>query len=229
MHPEERKRNPLISRHELNKPIVVGVATMNGREQALDLMLASIRNQTMRPDKVFVYHNGRNKDLADNGKFYGLSQLKEPCIYLSMDDDLMYCSTYIEQLVNEVLRHKTIVTHHGRKLRGKGKDYYRDHLAYQCTKINEIETIIDVAGTGVTAFDTSYFNPVGIINDARLRMSDLLFSLEAKKQGKVIQLCTHGRNFVSQLPFDEETSCFGVHKNDCSTQNKIADEILEFY
>jgi hypothetical protein len=84
---------------------------------------------------------------------------------------------------------------------------------------------IDVAGTGVTAFDTDYFNPTEIYKSEYKRMSDLVFSLEAKKQGKTILLTTHKKGFVMQIDIDQTTSCHAIESVNPINQNKLADEI----
>jgi len=60
-----------------------------------------------------------------------------------------------------------------------------------------IEALIgDVIGTGVTAFDTRYFHPKGLFDHEYQKMSDLIFSLEAKIQGKITGIFPHRANWI---------------------------------
>ena len=229
MNAEERKRNPLVSvsKFKPSKPIVIGIATFKGREKALERCIESLNKQTIPYSEIHIYNNEENVDLTDNGKFYGLlSEKANDCYYFSCDDDLIYPPTYISDMVQAIEQHKCIVTHHGRKLRGTNRDYYRGHYSLRCLARNVREMEIDVAGTGVTAFSTEYFNPRGIIFDKRHRMSDCLFSLLAAQQQKKIIILKHLLGYIKQSEVDETKSCFGREHKNCKLQNQIADEIF---
>lgn len=228
MHPNERKNNPLntIHRFKVDKPIYVGIATFKGREESLKKTIYSLNNQLIKPTKIFIYDNENSENLTDNGKFYKLKDLG-PCYYFSCDDDLFYSFHYIEQMIADIKRHNAIITHHGRILNGLDLNYYRGHKTFRCLDDNRFTGQIDVAGTGVTAFDTDYFNPSEIYKSQYKRMSDLVFSLEAKRQGKVIMLTPHKRGFVIQNDIDQSTSCHATESINPINQNKIANEIYK--
>jgi hypothetical protein len=63
-------------------------------------------------------------------------------------------------------------------LTGKNKNYYDGHLVYLYYGSLKEEKIVDVAGTGVMAFDTNIFRP-NLWKSPNYKMSDLLISLEA--------------------------------------------------
>ena len=67
----------------------------------------------------------------------------------------------------------------------------------------EEDVMIDVCSTGVCAFSTKYFHPKGLAHHELLKMSDLTFGLEAKKQGKVIACCKHSIGWLNPLFNDE--------------------------
>lgn len=220
MHYAERKRTPLIAKRRIK--IVVGMATFKGREKFLKKTIESLRFQV---DEINIYNNEMNPDLTDNGKFYFLQNYKEPVIYLSCDDDIIYPPTYAQDMVKSIQECKSIVTHHGRKLQRQGVSYYHGHTAYRCTGLVNKRRIIDVAGTGVTGFNTAYFNPVHIYKSKDLKMSDLVFSLEAKKQKKTITLITHKAGYIIAQPVPRDQTIYGNHKNNDSRQSILADEI----
>lgn len=220
MHPDERKRTPLIAKRRLK--VIVGIATFKGREKSLEKVIESLKYQC---DKIIIYDNEVNEDLTDNGKFYGLTQIKEPCYYFTCDDDLHYPVDYVAQMIRAIERTGTIVTHHGRILQGCDKSYYREHKAIRCLGMNQVETIIDVPGTGVTAFRTDYFNPIGLHKSKDKRMSDLVFALEAKNQGKQITVLKHSQGWIKQLPIDNATSIHTTEHKSEQRQIQIANEI----
>jgi glycosyltransferase involved in cell wall biosynthesis len=202
-------------------PIIVGIATFKGREELLKRTIESLDGQV---DKIIIYDNELNTDLTDNGKFYGLTLQKKACYYFSCDDDIIYPSNYIQHTIQAIEKYNCIVTYHGRKLKGKGLEYYHGHDAYSAFKNVSQDMQIDIAGTGVTAFKTSYFNPIDLINSQYKKMSDVIFSLEAKKQNKKILMLTHGQEWIK-----EQRTKINIHTEqikNSQTQTKLCDEIL---
>jgi hypothetical protein len=59
-------------------------------------------------------------------------------------------------------------------------------------------------------------------------MFDLVFSLEAKKQGKKILLGKHDANWIKLQNIPLENTIYGMEVKDCSIQNSLADEILSY-
>lgn len=229
MHYNERKKKPLLAILETEnkeKPVYIGIATFKGREECLKKTIESLENQSLKPKHIFVYNNEDNVDLTDNGKFYGLTQIKEDCIYLSCDDDLIYYKDYIKDMVQAIDKYKCIVSHHGRKLLGLNRNYYRGHKVYYCLHKNETETEIDVAGTGVTGFDTSYFNPKELVFSKLHRMSDCIFSLLAAENNKKIMVLKHNVKDFIQQEIELETSCHYTQSRSCDEQNRIANKIV---
>ncbi|HJZ24431.1 MAG TPA: hypothetical protein VJ201_08340 [Candidatus Babeliales bacterium] len=204
------------------KPVVIGIATYAGREESLKQVLISLSKQC---DQIVLYDNEVNPNLTDLGKFYGLYDLKESVYYLCCDDDIVYGDTYVKDMVSAIERTGTIVSHHGRQLLGLGRSYYRGHKSFRCLGSVLKEEVIDVAGTGVAGFDTEYFNPIDLIYSKDMKMSDLVFSLEAAKQNKTITILRHNAGYLKSLPQDEKKSIWFEHRKNHSRQNEIADEI----
>jgi hypothetical protein len=201
---------------------IVGMATTAERLRYANLAIESLRDQC---DEIHLYNNGVElEDLTDNGKFFGLTYYDEPVYYFSVDDDLIYPSNYIEQLVKEIEETQSIVTHHGRILRGENHDYYRGHYAFHCLSEQPNRCKIDVAGTGVTGWRTDYFDASNIWAAEDKLMSDLVFSLEAAKQEKNIMLMPHRNNWFKYL---DVPNTIHEHFMNRSTkrQTEIANEI----
>lgn len=175
---------------------------------------------------LYVYDNSKHLlNLTDNGKFYGLTKLKEPCYYFSCDDDLIYPVNYIPDMIEKIKEHKCIVSHHGRTLTREGVPYYKGHKSFRCLGDVLYDEVIDVPGTGVTAFDTSYFNPVDLWKSPDLKMSDLVFALEAAKQNKKIVVLKHKMGYIKHGDINLKDTIWSQEQGN-KRQTEIADEIL---
>lgn len=166
------------------------------------------------------------EDLTDNGKFYSLDKLDEPEYYFTCDDDLIYPPDYVSKTIRHIENYQMIVSYHGRKLIAKDVRYYEDHKFYHCLNDVPVSKKVDVCGTGVSAFRTDYFHPKGIAHNPIHRMSDLLFSLEAAKQGKKLGVFEHAAGWFKFIDYQE--SIFNTEqKNGQDSQIELANQIYE--
>src|SRR6185369_715852 len=189
--------------------VTANIATQKSRLPVLPDMLASIYDQVdeirvhineydeevahaltdwqlyrkqLFPFELKLKFSGGGPDMADNAKFHFLNAVTEPELYLPCDDDIIYPADYVERIKADIAKHPGhIITYHGRIILAKGLEYYHAHQCFKFFKNQELDYPVDIAGTGVCAFNTSLFKPSTIANDPRKRMSDLLFSLEAAK------------------------------------------------
>ena len=209
------------------KPVVIGMATFNGegRSKSLSQAIASLLGHEA---KLILYDNSKHFiNLTDNGKFYGLSKLTEPCYYFTCDDDLIYPPSYIPDMIAKIEEHKCIVSHHGRILTREGIPYYKGHKSFRCLNDISNDELIDVPGTGVTAFDTEYFNPTELWKSNDLRMSDLIFGLEAAKQDKKIMVLKHKIGYITHSTAINLKDTIWHKEQGNPRQTEIADEILK--
>jgi hypothetical protein len=188
--------------------VVVGIATMAGRNKNLPRVIQSLKDQC---DDIHIYDNSRNEvDFADNGKFYFLQYYKEPVYYFACDDDIIYPPTYIVDMIEAIERLGTIVTHHGRVILGRDRQYYNGHKVVSYRHDNNVEQLVQVAGTGVVGFRTDYFNPINIYQSKFQRMSDIVFSLDAMEQEKKIHVLKHHANYFHVLDVPVHETIHGV-------------------
>ncbi len=183
-----------------------------------------IQDLSGRDGKVFSLMPDGNK--TDNGKFISLDYLSEPEYYFTMDDDIIYPPDYVERTIEAIETYGTIITYHGRILLGQHRNYYHGHKSFHCLGDQKGNHKIDVAGTGVTAFDTRYFHPKGLAGHEHQKMSDIIFSLEAAKQGKTIACMNHKRGWLTDIKHEE--TIHGTESRRCKVQNQLADEIYKF-
>jgi hypothetical protein len=189
--------------------ISINIATQPSRLEQLKRTVESLYNQA---DVIRIYLNGFKKipklpnpdgkitytqgeDLTDNGKFYFLKEQAKDEYYFTCDDDIIYPSDYIEKTKELIDKFNCIVTYHGRILKEGCETYYGCHEEFRFHETILNNMWIDVAGTGVCGFHTSYFKPK-IWNTQHNRMSDIVFSLEARKQNKKIMLASHSQNWM---------------------------------
>lgn len=208
--------------------IVVGIATMEGRNKNLPRVIQSLKDQV---DDIHIYDNSRNEvDLADNGKFYFLQYYKEPIYYFACDDDIIYPPTYIADMIETIKRLGTIVTHHGRVILGRDRRYYTGHKVVSCRQQNNVEELVQVAGTGVVGFRTDYFNPVNIYASKFQRMSDIVFSLAAMEQGKKIHVLKHSANYFQIIDIPVHETIHGVEsKGNQAFQILLTNKIYDLW
>jgi hypothetical protein len=215
----------------------INIATMPSRIDQLGATLESLKGQA---DEIRLYLNGfdyvptfikenttyfKGEDLTDNGKFFGLSFIEEDEYYFTLDDDIIYPPTFVRDMIQGIETYGTIVTMHGRILVDKDVSYYRGHEFFHCANTVEDAYYIDVSGTGVTAFDTRYFKPTEIYSSSDKCMSDIVFGLEAKRQGKKIVILPHEVGYIR--PQVVEDSIYSRHSKNEARQIELANEIFD--
>jgi len=149
-------------------------------------------------DKVYIYDNTKSQDYTDNGKFFYLQHQSAPCYYFSADSDIIYPNNYVQHTIELINKFRTIITYHGRILKRPVESYYRKNQIFDFRGEQPLDMFVDVGGTGVMGFRTDDFNPVDIYKSEFKCMSDLVLSLEAKKQGKRIICAAHKQNWIIQ-------------------------------
>ena len=164
--------------------VIVNIATKGDRPVQLKRVVNCLRKQV---EVINIYDNSKAIDYTDNAKFFYLQFQKEPCYYLTCDDDLFYPGNYVEKMIADIERYGCIVSYHGRRFTDGIPDYYNSgHFSVHHWKQLDSPEYLDVAGTGCTGFRTDYLNPLDIYKSEYKCMSDLVFSLEAAKEGKQI-------------------------------------------
>jgi hypothetical protein len=218
----------MIIHNDKEYKIVIGMATMNSRDPKPTIN--SLNNQTISYDELYIYNNDHNNyNATDNGKFYYFDDIydnEDNIIFFSVDDDLIYHNTYIEYTINQIFKHNCIITYHSRTIINKPNNYYiNDYCKYlPYSKENNQIVIVDIAGTGVTAFCTDYFKPYFIFNSEYKRMSDLIFSQEAMKNSKIIIHPEHHQNLITSNQHDLQNSCYYTELNN-NIQTELANNI----
>jgi len=168
--------------------------------------------------------NGKGQ--ADLHKFKWIPD-NEDEYYFTLDDDILYPDDYVNRTLAKMQEHRgCIITYHGRQLVGKDLPYYTGHKSHTFAQGQYQDIRIDVAGTGVCAFDTRYFRPIGLHQDNFVMMSDLGMSLYAAREGVKIMSCTKEYSWIRTIDVIDNRSIFELYKNKPTPdQNRIANEI----
>lgn len=200
---------------------IASIATSGRRPNQLQRTVDSLMGQV---DQLYLYDNSRLLNITDNAKFYGLRLISEPCYFFTCDDDIIYPANYVEK-TKEHLKDHPVVTYHGRILNINRSRYYGGHKEYSFQSQQE-GRVIDVAGTGVLAFNTSTINPVEILTDKRHFVTDLLFSLLCAQKSIPIYLAPHPAGWIKQQEvFDGIMR--SQKKTDQSLQVNLCNEIYQ--
>jgi len=174
------------------------IASIADKGDRPDQLRKAVNSLIKQCDEVHIYDNRKSRDYTDNAKFHYLSSLREHCYYFTGDDDIIYPNNYVQHTIELINKFRTIITYHGRILKRPVESYYRKNQIFDFRGEQPLDMFVDCGGTGVMGFRTDDFNPVDIYKSEYKCMSDLVLSLEAKKQGKRIICAAHKQNWIIQ-------------------------------
>ena len=213
--------------------ISVNIASLPEREEQLKRTVESLINQV---DEINICLNNydynpfegvekvnvvfSNNSLGDAGKFLFLDTFEG--YYFSCDDDLIYDPNYIKDTIKEVDKYG-VVSYHGRSfLKYPIESYYKSPaIRNRCLAKQDYTEPVDIAGTGVMAFDTKRFKPNFSIFK-RANMSDIWVSCYAKSQGIKIWGLKHSSDYFTYQ--EVPNTIYNDKVNNCEYETKIVNE-----
>jgi glycosyltransferase involved in cell wall biosynthesis len=193
-------------------PVVVGICSIPEREASLRRTLRSIAPQC---DRIHLYldryetvpaflqdlpvpvHVVRSQDvpgLRDNGKFIELDRLSkagEDAYYLTTDDDIEYPPDYVNTMIKALqsFDDQVVVGVHGVTLQDEPKGYYTSRrMVHAFWRELERPRLVNVLGTGTTAFRAANFPGFSLDHFAQPGMADLYLARECQRRG-VAMVC----------------------------------------
>lgn len=218
---------------------ICGLATVPGREEALKDTIRSIVNQV---DKIFVYQNGfkcaiddptgkveiissldTKIDMGDAGKFFAVDRFPN-CYYFSIDDDLIYPSDYVNQMIAllDEYKNRAIVSCHGRIMKSGARSFYKDiQENFRCLDKVDVEKFIHFGGTGVMAFHTRFVKFK--FQDCKApNMADIWMGLFARENQIPIVIKKHDSGWILHSDkFDENETIFRKYKSRHGIQDRL--------
>ena len=135
-------------------------------------------------------------DLGATGKFFWCEKIKG--IHLTVDDDIMYPSDYVETILSGMKRNKNcIVTFHGSIL--KTKKYREKELLSHFAKHTAEDISVSVGGTGVMAYYSK--DVVFSLDTFQSNLwADGWVAIQAKRENIPIIALKHDKDWLKPLP-----------------------------
>ena len=205
---------------------IVNVATYN-RINSLVKSIESIYDQCDEINICLNNHNGEIPDIlyrdkinlffTDNSKgdaFKFLMLEESDGYFLTIDDDLIYPSGYVDYMVNKSKEHNNskIITLHGRSFSSFPiVSYYKSASErYACLDEVKNDVIVQFGGTGVMCFHTSLLK-VSINDFLYPNMADIWIGKFAKQKNIPILCLQHTKGYIKYTPqittiYDESSS-----------------------
>lgn len=231
----------------IHEKVYVSVCSIPKREKSLEQTLLSLYNQV---DKIFVYldkyievpqflkvlkkvqilrsQDYPNNDFRDNAKFLVYNQLKSESrdfYYFTCDDDIVYPLDYVHTLIRslEEFQNKVVVGLHGVILASNYKNYFRSRIVYHFENHELLQCkIVSNLGTGTTAFHSSLFSKINILEWRNGGMVDIFFSLScAKNNTPMICIPRHKSWLYTSNSLDSEDSLCDEFRSDPEKEKLI--------
>jgi glycosyltransferase involved in cell wall biosynthesis len=226
-------------------PVVVSVCSIPAREAKLERALRSIAPQC---DRLHVYldryehepaflqrlgvpvtvvRSQARPGLRDNGKFIALEALLragEDAYYFTIDDDIEYPADYVNALVKTLKAHEdgVVAGVHGVTLKDRPAGYFSDRrMVHAFTRALERPRLVNVLGTGTTAFRASLFEGFSLAQFEQAGMADLYLAVDCLRRG-IPQLCVaRPEGWLQDLGDEEEISLYTEFKGDDRLQSRL--------
>jgi len=218
--------------------VTANIATQPHRLNSLMRTIESLAGQV---DEVNVYTTGclcdykwcetygnvnvvKGNDKGSAAKFHFL---KANQYYLSCDDDIIYPSDYVTRIIAAQKKYGGLVTYHGRRLKGKGLNYYRQHEVFMCLRKVDHDQQIDVPGTGVSCINTNEFIPESIEHPKWRNMDDVAMGYRCAQAGVKVTVLEHDAGWLKDGDLNPKNSIHAHESKNPARQGKLADEIYE--
>lgn len=178
----------------------------------------------------FLYHEKINLFLTDNSigdafKFLNLN--KSDGYYFSIDDDLIYPSTYVSDTIKRCkeFKNKKVVTYHGRNFSSFPiSSYYRSATErYAC--LNKVNNNVKVqfGGTGVMCFHTSLFK-IPLDYFKLPNMADVWIGKYCLENNIEIICLKHDEGYIKYIK--QKTTIYDIESKSDGTQTQIVNSIF---
>jgi len=189
------------SRGIARRPRIGSMATMPARAESFARVLPAVATQVERlylyldgfasvPDSVRAFANvvpllaHEHGDLHAAGRFLPLTMMREPCVFIVFDDDILYPPTYVHEIVGGLAAFagRAVVGYHANVFRPPYQSYVRDRHCYHFAAALAAPRPVHSVGAGTAAFDSARlsFDPAAW---PRIRGNDLMLAMEAERRG----------------------------------------------
>jgi hypothetical protein len=218
--------------------IACGIATVPNRESMLlrviesiipqvNVLYIALNNYPEIPDSLRdnpkIHCELCDNTLGDSAKFLHVND--PDGYYFSIDDDLLYPKGYVQYMISKIEQYKCIVTLHGRVWRTRPIPSVKRgfSLNYHCLHTYNYDVELDIGGSGVMAFHTSFFKP-DVREHLKSCMADVWIAKQAHEKGVKIMGVAHTNTYLRYLN-PQETIWNTVRQDPYATQ--IANSFLK--
>lgn len=176
---------------------------------------------------VLTYLAGKDHPYRASGKFFGLGQESQPCLYCCFDDDIYYRRGYVRRLRRGLIAHggRAVVGFHSIVFDKAGAGYRAQRRqVFWHGSLRDIR--VDTLGTGTIAFRSDLL-PIDVTDWRYGDMDDLMFAQDLARRG--IQLIS-----LSRLPGllwpairTQPDSLFYLMKQDSSRHDTEMQQLID--
>lgn len=234
-----------VKQDQLNseKIVVAGMATMPSRRDSFQFALDSILPQVDRlylfldrfekPHKlsdtrVIVLNSETHGDLRANGKFLGLTIQKGDFYYFSVDDDIIYPSDYVSNMIDFLNKSKApiIAGIHGSILNKEFNQYQTDRKILHRSMGLRQPVKLDVLGTCTVGFRSSTIQ-FDVRRWPTINMVDLNFAIECERRKIMRYSIPRQPGWIQCIEECQKDSIFHQLRQNDSQQTKLAKQFLD--
>lgn len=222
----------------MEKIIVAGLATLPERLNTLHRVLTGLHRQvdvievslnghenlpkfaSEFPKAIFTFSSNK---MGDANKFLNIEKYDD-AYYFSCDDDIEYPPDYTSKYIEEIKKHKCLVSIHGSVINNAPiLSYYKGrtmkaHCLRDCG-YNEVQ----IVGSGVSGFDTSQLK-LKYLEFKIANMADIWLSMQADKQGVKMLCIEHKGNWITGGMNKGRATICEAHCNNDSVQTKLVND-----
>ena len=224
----------------MSERIIVNIASYNRVESLIktlesiidqcDIINLTLNSHDGELNKIF-YHEKVNLVFSDNSlgdsmKFYKL--VDSDGYFLTIDDDLIYPSNYVEFMVNKCKEHenKKVITLHGRNFsKFPINSYYRSaNERYSCFDNVNNDVKVQFGGTGVMCFHTSLMK-IPIDYFSKPNMADVWVGKFCIENSMDILCLKHRSGYVKYM--NQRSTIFDTHSNNDQIQTLVVNSVYD--
>lgn len=207
---------------------VVGIATIQGREEALSEAVKSLIPQV---DEIHIY-----KGTEHPGDAFKFKSYRKDCHFFPCDDDLIYppdyCDKmierynyYLESVPGDEIVSDCIITCHGKVFNPPITHYHRSAIKFRCLDKVDEDVTVDAGGTGCMLI-TGQLN-FSIEDFKEKNMADVWIAKFAHEQKIPIVCMAHKKGWIQYTTkVKNEDTIYAQRYNNCETETRLINEML---
>lgn len=225
-------------------PKVGGMASIPTRVDNLPAVLAEVLPQVDRlhlflhgyeavPEaanqpKIRTYLAPKSHPYRASGKFYGLSQETEPCLFIGFDDDILYHAGHVARMERALRRYRgrAVVGVHGARYLSPDATFRTHRRSYFFERGYMNDRMVDVLGGGTVAFVSSAL-PIDPPSWPYGNMDDIMLAMEAERRHMPRILVARPRKSISAISTNQDDSLWRIAVNDDTPHTQQLHLLLE--